>query len=106
MGDHALASLREAHARCALIEQVVTEKILQALDLRADRGLRHAERSRRLGETAQIDDGNQGSQQVGRDIHDDVSTLIVVVRTLAAERDLRPSWLMLWPLPFSAAQAR
>ena len=69
--DDELARRRQAHARRALVEQVGAEQALQPLDLGADRRLRDAERLRRLGETAQIDDGDQCPQQLGRDIGHD-----------------------------------
>ena len=69
--DDKLTRRGQAHARRALVEQVGAEQALQPLDLGADRGLRDAERLSRLGETAQIDDGDQGPQQLGRDIGHD-----------------------------------
>ena len=69
--DDKLAGRRQADAGRALVEQVGAEQALQPLDLRADRRLRHAERVRRLGEAAQIDDGDQGPQQLGRNIGHD-----------------------------------
>ena len=69
--DDKLAGRGQAHARRALVEQVGAEQALQPLDLGADRRLRDAERLRRLGEAAQIDDGDQRPQQFGRNIGHD-----------------------------------
>src|SRR5262249_24235910 len=57
VGDDHLAARRQAHARRALVEQLVAEQELQPFDLRAHPRLRDAERLRRFGETAMIDYG-------------------------------------------------
>ena len=59
---------RQAHALRAAIENVVAQKKLQTLDLRTDRGLRHAERIGGFGETSQIHHGNKRPQQIGWNI--------------------------------------
>ena len=65
--DH-LALCGERHARRALVEQLRAEQHLQALDLRAHRRLRDAERLRGAGEAAQIRDCDEGSQQIRRHV--------------------------------------
>ena len=45
------------------VEQLAAEQHLQALDLRAYRGLGDAERNRSFGETAVIDDRDQRAQE-------------------------------------------
>src|SRR5437763_3062339 len=68
MLDHAVALGRERDAGSAFVEQLAPEQHLQTLDLRAHRRLRHPEAMRGLGEAAKLDDRDQRSQQLGRNI--------------------------------------
>ena len=68
MGDDHFPSRREAHARRALVENLVAEKKLQPLDLGAHRRLSDPERMRCLGKAALVDHGHKGPQQFSRDV--------------------------------------
>ena len=62
IADHDLAMRGQADALHRTVEDILAEKILQPLDLRADRRLRHAERHRRLGEAAAVNDRHKSAQ--------------------------------------------
>ena len=83
--DDEIAGRGEAHARRALVEQFAIEQHLQALDLRADRRLRHTERIRGLCKRAQIDNCDQRSQQFSRNIDHSPSLEVGFYRRWAYE---------------------
>jgi hypothetical protein len=58
----------QADALHAAVEHLAAEQELQALDLGADRRLGQAKRDGGLGKAAQIDDGDQSTQKIRRDI--------------------------------------
>src|SRR5262249_55826669 len=78
VSDNHLPARGQAHARGALVEELVTEQKLQPLDLRADRRLGDAERLRRFGEAALIDDEHECPQKFSRDIDHAPSPLLRV----------------------------
>ena len=69
----------------AVVEQIAAEHELQPLDLRAHRRLRYSEFMRCLGEAAQVDDGNERSQQFGWDIDHLPLTIKIVLQHFPIE---------------------
>lgn len=63
--DDLLAHRGERDTRRALVEQFDAEQPLQAPDLGTDRRLRHALGLGGAGEAPQLDDRDEGAQQVG-----------------------------------------
>jgi hypothetical protein len=59
---------REQHALSTAVEEISADQLLQALDLGADRRLRHPERIRSLGKAAQVNNSDQSPQEIGRNI--------------------------------------
>jgi hypothetical protein len=68
ISNHRFAMRRETHALDAAIKHIAAKQELQPLDLRAHRRLRHPQLGRGFGETALIDDGDKGTQQVSWNI--------------------------------------
>ena len=63
VGDDGLTSRRQGNRGNVLVEHIRAEQRLQALDLRTDRRLGHAQRLRGLGEAPVVDNRDQCSQQ-------------------------------------------
>src|SRR5262245_21569020 len=96
MIDNLLSTRGQAHARRALVEKLVAEQKLQPLDLRADRGLGDAERLRRFGKAALIDDEHECPQKFSWDI-DHAPSPFLRVRAPPCPRGRPP------PTPFGPA---
>jgi hypothetical protein len=62
------AASRQLHAREILLQKINAEEQLQPLHLRADGRLREIVELSRLGETAELMNGHEGSQQIRWDI--------------------------------------
>ncbi len=66
IAEHELALSSQAQAR--FCEELGPHQVLQALYLRADRGLREVERVACLGEAPELGDGGERAQQLDRNV--------------------------------------
>ena len=99
MGDDHFPSRREAHARRALVENLVAEKKLQPLDLGAHRRLGDPKRMRCLGKAALVDHGHKGPQQFSRDVQHAPSPFLCCRMTAAIRSN--PNDCPLRPVPIT-----
>src|SRR5262249_25789292 len=68
MPEHLLAALRQLDAGKAFLDQIGADERFQPPHMGADRGLCQIEKMGRLGEAAELADGDKRAQQVGRNV--------------------------------------